>query len=131
MIGGERLIEEIAFALGKDPLEVRKLNLYGPGRDIAPYHQQVEDNIAPEIIAKLEADCDYHHRRAAIPAFNRRSPLLTRGLALTPVKFGISFTLSAYNPAGALLHRYSDASIHPTHRGTELGQRPYTKVTPL
>src|SRR3546814_9346207 len=54
MIGGERLIEEIAFALGKDPLEVRKLNLYGPGRDIAPYHQQVEDNIAPEIIAKLE-----------------------------------------------------------------------------
>lgn len=128
MIGGERLIEEIAFALGKDPLEVRKLNLYGPGRDITPYHQQVEDNIAPEIIAKLETDCDYHQRRAAIAAFNRGSPILKRGLALTPVKFGISFTLTAYNQAGALVHIYRDGSIHLNHGGTEMGQGLYTKV---
>src|SRR3546814_17223667 len=100
MIGGERLIEEIAFALGKDPLEVRKLNLYGPGRDIAPYHQQVEDNIAPEIIAKLEADCDYHQRREAIASFNRRSPILKRGLALHPAQFGISFTLKIGRTSG-------------------------------
>src|SRR3546814_5278821 len=90
MIGGERVIEEIAFALGKDPLEIRKRNLYGPGRDIAPYHQKVEDNIAPEIIARLESDCDYQARREAIRAFNASSPVLKRGIALTPVKFGIS-----------------------------------------
>ncbi|MGF1629744.1 MAG: xanthine dehydrogenase molybdopterin binding subunit [Kiloniellaceae bacterium] len=128
MIGGERLIEEIAFALGKDPLEVRRRNLYGPGRDITPYHQQVEDNIAPEIIAKLEADCAYWARREAIQAFNKASPVLKRGLALTPVKFGISFTLTAYNQAGALVHIYRDGSIHLNHGGTEMGQGLYTKV---
>jgi xanthine dehydrogenase large subunit len=128
MIGGERLIEEIAFALGKDPLEIRKRNLYGPGRDIAPYHQQVEDNIAPDIIARLEADCDYRARREAIRGFNRSSPVLKRGIALTPVKFGISFTLTAYNQAGALVHIYRDGSIHLNHGGTEMGQGLYTKV---
>ncbi|MGE5767059.1 MAG: xanthine dehydrogenase molybdopterin binding subunit [Bacteroidota bacterium] len=128
MIGGERVIEEIAFALGKDPLEIRKRNLYGPGRDIAPYHQQVEDNIAPDIIAKLERDCDYQARRQAIREFNARSPVLKRGIALTPVKFGISFTLTAYNQAGALVHIYRDGSIHLNHGGTEMGQGLYTKV---
>src|SRR3546814_11490230 len=76
----------------------------------------------------LEADCDYHQRRAAIAAFNRRSPILKRGLALTPVKFGISFTLTAYNQAGALVHIYRDGSIHLNHGGTEMGQGLYTKV---
>jgi xanthine dehydrogenase large subunit len=128
MVGGERIVDEIAFALGKDPLEIRKLNLYGPGRDITPYHQQVEDNIAPEIIAQLEAGCDYAGRRAEIAAFNRTSPVLKRGLALTPVKFGISFTLTAYNQAGALVHIYRDGSVHLNHGGTEMGQGLYTKV---
>ncbi|WP_299391428.1 xanthine dehydrogenase molybdopterin binding subunit [Pelagibius sp.] len=129
MIGGERVIEEIAFALGKDPLEVRKLNLYGPGgRDITPYHQQVEDNIAPEIIERLEADSGYHGRRAALRDFNKTSPVIKRGIALTPVKFGISFTLTAYNQAGALVHIYRDGSIHLNHGGTEMGQGLYTKV---
>ena len=128
MIGGERIIEEIAYALGKDPLEIRKANLYGPGRDITPYHQQVEDNIAPEIIAKLEVDCDYAKRRSEIREFNRTSPVLKRGIALTPVKFGISFTLTAYNQAGALVHIYRDGSIHLNHGGTEMGQGLYTKV---
>jgi xanthine dehydrogenase large subunit len=107
---------------------VRKLNLYGPGRDITPYHQQVEDNIAPEIIAKLEADCAYAARHEAIRAFNKTSPVIKRGLALTPVKFGISFTLTAYNQAGALVHIYRDGSIHLNHGGTEMGQGLYTKV---
>jgi len=128
MVGGERIVDEIAYSLGKDPLEIRKLNLYGPGRDITPYHQQVEDNIAPEIIAQLEADCAYHKRRAEIAAFNRTSPVLKRGLALTPVKFGISFTLTAYNQAGALVHIYRDGSVHLNHGGTEMGQGLYTKV---
>ncbi|WP_193367829.1 xanthine dehydrogenase molybdopterin binding subunit [Pelagibius marinus] len=128
MVGGERVIEEIAFALGKDPLEIRKLNLYGPGRDITPYHQQVEDNIAPEIIAKLEADCDYAKRREEIRQFNKASPVIKRGIALTPVKFGISFTLTAYNQAGALVHIYRDGSVHLNHGGTEMGQGLYTKV---
>jgi len=128
MIGGERIIEEIAYALGKDPLDVRKANLYGPGRDITPYHQQVEDNIAPQIIEKLEKDCDYARRRDDIRAFNRASPVLKRGIALTPVKFGISFTLTAYNQAGALVHIYRDGSVHLNHGGTEMGQGLYTKV---
>ncbi len=128
MVGGERIIEEIAFALGKDSLEIRKRNLYGPGRDITPYHQQVEDNIAPQIIEKLESDCGYQQRRAAIRAFNETSRVIKRGIALTPVKFGISFTLTAYNQAGALVHIYRDGSIHLNHGGTEMGQGLYTKV---
>ena len=129
MVGGERLIEEIAFATGKDPLEIRKLNLYGAGgRDVTPYHQRVEDNIAPEIIEKLEASSDYWARRAAIGEFNQTSRVIKRGLALTPVKFGISFTLTAYNQAGALVHIYRDGSVHLNHGGTEMGQGLYTKV---
>src|SRR3546814_11514843 len=101
MIGVKRVIEEIAFALGKDPLEIRKRNLYGPGSDIAPSHQKVEDNIAPEIIARLESDCDYQARREAIRAFNASSPGLKRGVALTPLKFGIYLPHTASNQGGA------------------------------
>ncbi|MCH7941997.1 MAG: molybdopterin-dependent oxidoreductase, partial [Proteobacteria bacterium] len=127
MLGAERLIEEIAFAVGRDPLEIRKANLYGEpgdgqGRDVTPYHQTVEDNLAPEIIAGLERSCDYAGRRVAIRSFNATSRVLKRGLALTPVKFGISFTLTAYNQAGALVHVYRDGSIHLNHGGTEMGQ---------
>jgi xanthine dehydrogenase large subunit len=129
MLGGERLIEEIAFALGRDPLEIRKINLYGgPGRDVTPYHQTVEDNLAPEIIEAVERECDYGARRDAIRAHNAASKVLKRGLALTPVKFGISFTATAFNQAGALVHVYRDGSIHLNHGGTEMGQGLYTKV---
>src|SRR3546814_9579284 len=85
--------------------------------------QKVEDNIAPEIIARLESDCDYQARREAIRAFNASSPVLKRGIALTPVKFGISFTLTAYNQAGALVHIYRDGSIHLNHGGTEIDRK--------
>ena len=129
MVAGERLIEEIAFALQKDPLEVRKLNLYGEhGRDITPYHQTVEDNVAGEIIGALEQHADYWGRRDEIRAFNAKSRVIRRGLALTPVKFGISFTATQYNQAGALVHVYTDGSIHLNHGGTEMGQGLYTKV---
>ena len=133
MLGAERLIEEIAFAVGRDPLEIRKANLYGrpgdgQGRDVTPYHQTVEDNLAPEIIEALEQSCDYSGRREAIRAYNAGSLVLKRGLALTPVKFGISFTATAFNQAGALVHVYRDGSIHLNHGGTEMGQGLYIKV---
>ncbi|MBZ9657183.1 xanthine dehydrogenase molybdopterin binding subunit [Phyllobacterium lublinensis] len=129
MVGGERMIEEIAYALGKDPLEIRKANFYGgEGRNLTPYHQTVEDNIIPQIIAELEETSDYAARRGAILNFNRHSRIIKRGIALTPVKFGISFTKTEYNQAGALVHVYTDGSIHLNHGGTEMGQGLYTKV---
>ena len=77
MVGGERVIEEIAFALGLDPLEVRKRNFYGIGeRNVTPYHQTVEDNVIHELVAELERSADYAARREAIRAFNAASPVL-------------------------------------------------------
>lgn len=129
MVGGERMIEEIAYALGKDPLEIRKANFYGgEGRNLTPYHQTVEDNIIPQIIMELEESSEYAARREAILNFNRHNRIIKRGIALTPVKFGISFTKTEYNQAGALVHVYTDGSIHLNHGGTEMGQGLYTKV---
>jgi xanthine dehydrogenase large subunit len=129
MVGGERMIEDIAYTLGKDPLEVRKLNFYGgEGRNLTPYHQTVEDNIIGRIIDELEASSNYAARRQAILAFNRQNRVIKRGIALTPVKFGISFTKTEYNQAGALIHVYTDGSIQLNHGGTEMGQGLYTKV---
>ncbi|MFD1746069.1 xanthine dehydrogenase molybdopterin binding subunit [Rhizobium helianthi] len=131
MLGAERFIEEIAYAVGKDPLDVRKLNFYGQqgsGRTLTPYHQEVEDNIILKLVEELEASSDYRARRQAIIEFNENSPVIRKGIALTPVKFGISFTMTAYNQAGALVHIYQDGSIHLNHGGTEMGQGLYTKV---
>lgn len=130
MVGGERVIEEIAFVLGLDPLEVRKRNFYGvgDGRDVTPYHQTIEDNIVAELVSELERRCAYAERRAAIRAFNQGSRVIRKGIALTPVKFGISFTLTSYNQAGALVHVYTDGSVHLNHGGTEMGQGLHTKV---
>ncbi|MDP2119811.1 MAG: xanthine dehydrogenase molybdopterin binding subunit [Hoeflea sp.] len=129
MLGGERVIEEVAYALGRDPLEIRKANFYGgPGRDVTPYHQTVEDNIIARIVEDMEVSSDYQARRAEIIAFNETSPVIRRGIALTPVKFGISFTATWYNQAGALVHVYQDGSIHLNHGGTEMGQGLNTKV---
>jgi xanthine dehydrogenase large subunit len=129
MMGAERVIDEIAFALGKDPLEVRKANFYGTSdRNVTPYHQTVEDNIVHRIVAELEASCGYHRRREEIAAFNAKSRVIKRGLALTPVKFGISFTATHFNQAGALVHVYTDGSVHLNHGGTEMGQGLYVKV---
>jgi xanthine dehydrogenase large subunit len=131
MLGAERFIEEIAYAVGKDPLDVRKLNFYGqPGseRTLTPYHQEVEDNIIARIVEELEETTEYRARRNAIIAFNRDSRYIRKGIALTPVKFGISFTMTAFNQAGALVHIYQDGSIHLNHGGTEMGQGLYTKV---
>ncbi|UYQ73257.1 xanthine dehydrogenase molybdopterin binding subunit [Pelagibacterium flavum] len=129
MVGCERWIEDIAYALGKDPLDIRKANFYGDtDRNLTPYHQTVTDNIIGRVVDELEASSDYRRRREDIIAFNRTSRVLKRGIALTPVKFGISFTMTAFNQAGALVHVYRDGSIHLNHGGTEMGQGLYVKV---
>lgn len=131
VIVAERIVEEIGYALGRDPLEVRKLNLYKNGQ-LTPYHQEVQDQILPRIFQELEADSDYQARRQAVLDWNARAKaeggVIRKGIALTPVKFGISFTATWYNQAGALLHIYSDGSIALNHGGTEMGQGLNTKV---
>jgi xanthine dehydrogenase large subunit len=124
----EALMQKIAVQTGMDALDVRKRNLYGPRRDVTPYGQKLRDNIAAEIIATLEKSSNYKKRRKDIDAFNKTSRVLKKGLALTPVKFGISFTLTQLNQAGALVHVYTDGSVHVNHGGTEMGQGLYIKV---
>ncbi len=132
VIVAERIMEEIAYHRGLDSLEVRKRNFYGDdGRDVTPYHQIVEDNIAPRIVQELEDNSDYQARRKAILEWNAKGGTNRKGIALTPVKFGISFTATWYNQAGALLHIYSDGSIHLNHGGTEMGQGLNTKIAQI
>jgi xanthine dehydrogenase large subunit len=129
MMAIEYVIDEIARALGRDPLEVRKANLYGIGeRNITPYGMKIEDNVLPGLITRLEKTADYASRRDEIRRFNATSPWLKRGLALTPVKFGIAFTALSMNQAGALVHVYTDGSVHLNHGGTEMGQGLFIKV---
>ncbi|NOI21910.1 xanthine dehydrogenase molybdopterin binding subunit [Vibrio mediterranei] len=128
----EHIMDEIARYLKKDPLEVRKANYYGEeGRDVTHYYQTVEDNFLPEITEQLEQSSDYHARRKEIAEFNRNSPILKKGLSITPVKFGISFTATFLNQAGALIHIYTDGSIHLNHGGTEMGQGLNIKVAQI
>ncbi len=129
MYGIEYAIDDIARYLRKDPLAVRRANYYGiDDRNVTPYLQVVEDNILDEITDRLEESSDYGARRAQIAEFNSSNTLLKRGIAITPVKFGISFTATHLNQAGALLHVYTDGSVHLNHGGTEMGQGLFTKV---
>ncbi len=129
MVAIEYVIDDIARTLGLDPLDVRRRNFYGIGeRNVTQYGQTVEDNILDMIADRLEADADYRARRAGIREFNASSSILKRGIALTPVKFGISFTATHLNQAGALVHVYKDGSVHLNHGGTEMGQGLYIKV---
>ncbi|WP_046080316.1 xanthine dehydrogenase molybdopterin binding subunit [Halomonas sp. HG01] len=135
----ERAMDDIARHLGEDPLTVRKRNLYRAKgedgtpldvtRDITHYGQRVEQlTLLHDLIGQLEQSSDYWVRRREITAFNAASPIIKRGLALTPVKFGISFTAQHLNQAGALLHVYTDGSVLINHGGTEMGQGLHTKV---
>ncbi|MDY6858799.1 MAG: xanthine dehydrogenase molybdopterin binding subunit [Pseudomonadota bacterium] len=127
VVGIERVLDHIAHALGKDPLQVRRANFYQNGQT-TPYHMVVEDFVLDEMIEELTETAEYHQRRAAIAEWNAANPILKKGLALTPVKFGISFTLTHLNQAGALVHVYQDGSIHMNHGGTEMGQGLFQKV---
>ena len=123
----------VATATGLDPLDVRKRNFYRAenGRDTTHYGQKIEQHIIGPLVDRLENTANYRARRQEISAFNAESPVLKRGLALTPVKFGISFTVQHLNQAGALLHVYTDGSIQLNHGGTEMGQGLYTKVAQI
>ncbi|MEM9974341.1 MAG: xanthine dehydrogenase molybdopterin binding subunit, partial [Pseudomonadota bacterium] len=151
MVGIERVMDHIAQALGRDPLEVRRTNYYraeaplgpGTGRRFAGahspqadeagphtthYHMAVEDFILHDLTERLVDTSNYHARRAAIRAWNAENPILKKGIAFSPVKFGISFTLTHLNQAGALVHVYQDGSVHMNHGGTEMGQGLFQKV---
>ena len=155
MVGIERVIDHIAHQLGRDPLELRRANFYAPGdggglsaprapaarppedisakkmnaaRNMTPYGMEVDDFILDEMIAELHKSSRYDERRGEISAWNSNNPIIKRGIALTPVKFGISFTLTHLNQAGALVHVYQDGSIHLNHGGTEMGQGLFRKV---
>ena len=150
MVGIERVMDHIAHMLGRDPLEVRRANYYdpaeprGPGtgrrfgaehspkpaqaRNTTPYGMEVSDFILHEMTEALETRADYAARRQAVADWNAQNPVIKRGIALTPVKFGISFTLTHLNQAGALVHVYQDGSIHLNHGGTEMGQGLNQKV---
>jgi len=129
MIGIEQVVDEIARFLGHDPLDVRRINFYGKTeRNVTHYHQTIVDNVIPDIVDALETSSDYRQRRAAIRKWNKGSPYLKRGIALTPVKFGISFTATHLNQAGALIHVYTDGTVLLNHGGTEMGQGLFTKV---
>ncbi|USH05500.1 xanthine dehydrogenase molybdopterin binding subunit [Grimontia kaedaensis] len=128
----EHVMDTIACHLKKDPLEVRKANYYaGEGRDETHYYQKVEDNFIHEMTADLEMSCEYEKRRKAIAEFNASSPILKKGISITPVKFGISFTATFLNQAGALVTVYTDGSISLNHGGTEMGQGLNTKVAQI
>ncbi|KZX57087.1 xanthine dehydrogenase molybdopterin binding subunit [Halioglobus sp. HI00S01] len=133
MLAMENIIEQVATATGLDPLDVRKRNFYSAedGRDTTHYGQKIEQHIIGPLVERLENTANYRARRQEISAFNAQSPVLKRGLALTPVKFGISFTVQHLNQAGALLHVYTDGSIQLNHGGTEMGQGLYTKVAQI
>ena len=128
----ETVMDDIARFLNADPLAIRRLNLYaeeaGHGRDRTPYDMQVEDNILPGLIAQLEKTSDYQQRRAQIAEFNAANTVIRKGIALTPVKFGISFNATHFNQAGALVHVYADGTVLVSHGGTEMGQGLYTKI---
>ena len=154
MIGIERVMDHIAHDRGLDPVAVRRVNFYAPmvsstgglsapphpPEDIfeqmkergavqtTPYHMPVEDFVGDRIVDALLESSDYAARREAIAAWNTGSRVLKRGIAVTPVKFGISFTLTHLNQAGALVHVYQDGSVHLNHGGTEMGQGLFQKV---
>ncbi len=129
MVMAEAMIDAIARKVGEDPLTIRKRNLYGIGtRNITQYGMEVEHNVLPDLINRLETSSNYWQRRGQITAFNQSSPIIKKGLALTPVKFGISFTAKHLNQAGALVHVYTDGSIQVNHGGTEMGQGLHTKI---
>ena len=125
----ENILDTVARKLNRDPLDVRRINFYGKTENnVTPYKQVVIDNIIHELVAQLEESSDYRARRAEIAGFNSKSEVLKRGIALAPLKFGISFNVKHFNQAGALVHVYTDGSILVNHGGTEMGQGLNTKV---
>jgi xanthine dehydrogenase large subunit len=125
----ENIVEDIARSLNKDSLEIRQLNCYGiDDRNVAPYGQIIQNNTLPEIFQKLARSSEYAKRRAEIDSFNSTSTTHLRGLSMTPVKFGISFTKKTLNQANALVNIYTDGTVLVSTGGTEMGQGVNTRV---
>ena len=132
MVAIEEIIEQISGYLKADPLTIRKLNYYQKEqRNLTHYGQIVEGNLLQEMTTELEKSSQYQQRKQEIAAFNEQHDFLKKGIALTPVKFGISFTATFLNQGGALVHIYTDGSIHLNHGGTEMGQGLHTKVAQI
>jgi xanthine dehydrogenase large subunit len=129
MIAIEQIVDCIARTLGKSLEDIRRVNFYGTERDnVTPYGMAVEDNVIVPMIEDLDRTVNLKAWRESIVAFNRESPILKKGLATMPVKFGISFNRPALNQAGALVHVYTDGSVTLNHGGTEMGQGLFIKV---
>jgi xanthine dehydrogenase large subunit len=125
----EAVLDDIARSLSRDPLDIRRINLYGlDERNVTHYGQVVTGNVLPEIFDKLELSSDYRSRRESLRGWNAANPVIKRGLAFTPVKFGIAFTSTMFNQAGALLQVYTDGTVLLNHGGTEMGQGLHVKV---
>ena len=143
MVGIERVMDHAAHVLGLDPVELRRRNYYAAAveggsapRSISekmkgnttPYGQVVEDFELHGMTEALLASSDYAARKAAVEQWNAENRVVKKGIAFSPVKFGISFTLTHLNQAGALVHVYQDGSVHLNHGGTEMGQGLFQKV---
>ena len=129
MIVMEAIIGDIARFLRVDALQVRRKNLYGiTERNVTHYQMKVEDNILAPVLAQLEKTSNYRQQLQEVAAWNAAHQIIKKGVALTPVKFGISFTATLFNQAGALVHVYTDGSVQVNHGGTEMGQGLHTKV---
>ncbi|QSQ16056.1 xanthine dehydrogenase molybdopterin binding subunit [Myxococcus landrumensis] len=130
MLLGEEILDRVARSLGLPSDEVRERNFYrGTGEtNTTHYGQELEDERLPHLWRQLKDSSDFARRREDVAAFNARSPRIKRGLAMTPMKFGISFTATFLNQAGALVHVYRDGSVMVSHGGTEMGQGLHTKI---
>jgi xanthine dehydrogenase large subunit len=135
MFGIETIIEQIANDIGKDPLDVRMLNIYqdpavsgNPATMVTQYGQTIADWVGDKVIAQVASEAKYRERRESVNAFNKVNKRRKRGLALVPLKFGISFTATMLNQGGALLNIYMDGSVSVNHGGTEMGQGLNTKM---
>ncbi len=128
----ENIIDNISRYLNKDPCQIRKNNFYQKKKkNITHYGMKIEDNVIQEIFNKLVKKSNYKKRYSKIKKFNQKSKYLKKGIAITPVKFGISFTTTHLNQAGALVHIYTDGSVHLNHGGVEMGQGTNTKIAQL
>jgi xanthine dehydrogenase large subunit len=124
----EAVIAHVAAALGKSQDEIRRINFYSAANNTTPYGQPIGENNLTKVLAELNTHTDLAERRAEVESFNAANKILKKGFAVMPVKFGISFNLPSLNQAGALVHVYTDGSVHLNHGGTEMGQGLYTKI---
>ncbi len=132
MMAIENILDNISRYLKKDPADVRKINFYGKkNKNITHYGMKIKDNVINELFEELKSKSDYKNRVKKIDNYNKKNKFRKKGIAITPVKFGISFTTIHLNQAGALVHIYTDGSVHMNHGGIEMGQGTHTKIAQL